>query len=72
MFVNIAFAGDNTRRVPASVMAGATAARPTRETIHRSTLGVSATYLESVPVHLAAADHAHFLRAPRDGLLEAL
>lgn len=66
------FSGDNTRRVPASLMAGAQAARPARQTVHRSALGVPPANLDSGPVHLAVADHANSLRAPGDGLLEAL
>lgn len=53
-------------------MAGAQAARPARETVHRFTLGVPPADLDSGPVHLAAADHAHSLRASGNGLLKAL
>lgn len=53
-------------------MAGAPAARSAREAVHRSTLGVPAADLDSGPIHLAATDHAHSLRAPGDGFPEAL
>lgn len=53
-------------------MAGAQAARPARETVHRSALGIPTADLDSGPVHLAVADYAYSLRAPGDGILEAL
>lgn len=40
--------------------------------LHRPAVGVPPAAVDARPVHLAAADHAHPLRAAGDGLAEAL
>lgn len=64
--------GDNTRRVPASIMGWQQAPRASQHALHRPALGVPSPHLDARPLHLAAPDHEDPLGSPRNGVLETL